>query len=1141
MSSTQQSEKFPKKEPSDEDDALLMGQLTHQMQNRNANMNPNYNPPSTHSRVQTHRKIARAESKDYSLADSTKSINNTTAKRKSDGNVKASKSSTKKRKKSTTTVSDNGNDDNSNSNDDEPNNKNNKNQNNNGGASNSGTHPTAGHRPVTSCTHCRQHKIKCNASEKFPDPCSRCQRMNLKCEIDPQFRPKKGSQIQSLRNDVDELRSKIEFLTRNENLITKVLQRTNSSQLQPIKENSDIDYGSARTNSNESKSPSMVAKTLLKKEPVLLSLDGRSNSTTLLNDSASNKTDLNPALEAAVRSATESPAQFGSSSIQGEKNSSDGQLKGTQLTTPVNTKSISQNALSPNSQISEFILGDVKITIDKAQTLHKRFVSNYLPYLPIMVSNDPVELYHQSQLLFWTVMLTACLSDPEPNLYNSFASLIKQLAIETCWIRTPRSTHIVQSLLILGTWPLPNQKVLDDCSYRFVGLAKSLSLQLGLHRGKFMTEFSRTQVALPDAEKWRSRTWLAVFFCEQFWSSNLGLPPSLQTDYLLESARIDSTLPKNFRCLISLAIFQAKLVNVMGLNVSSPDGLMDPANRAGPLHIMERELERLVFKLQIDDLVVETYYLYVKLMVCLFSFLPETPSEDQTKYVTTAYLSATRIVTIMSKLLEVKQLTEYPIYVRHSVTTAAFVLFRLHLTPYLLPKYIDSSRQSIVTVHRLFRNMLAAWKDVENDISRTATVLEKLNFVIITHPELFTDTEGIIVRMRSHLTGSLFYDLVWNIHEARRRTIEEAKNNGNKALSKTKNSSNRRKPPPLPFYNQITKDDFTAITTTTPNGTTITTLVPTDQAISNAKASAYKAGLSKPTEINGIPLAMLEATGSLSSKQNSSANSFTLKSQSNQQAANNNMVSNKLIAKSVANNKTQPNKKRKPSVKKGAPEANVQSPNTNVKVAGVSKAKSTSAFEDSGIRLQRSTSMNAAANGLVPPPLFPSTLKSSASTTDATVTEVVDHINGDSAGDFSSGFKSIQGSSSANISPMTTTSDNKQSMGLTPVSISGLEKFFESPKMPMSGQSSPAGQADSEQQQQDAPKTNVQGYASNSRTSASSRNPGSNTAGSTSQSPTDSDLLNEMFIDSIFQQNLSKPAEDDDLLGWFDMNMAPEF
>ena len=89
-------------------------------------------------------------------------------------------------------------------------------------------HAAAGHRPVTSCTHCRQHKIKCNASERFPRPCTRCERMDLKCEIDPEFRPKKGSQIQSLRNDVEELRHKIELLTKNESLIAEALQKANS-------------------------------------------------------------------------------------------------------------------------------------------------------------------------------------------------------------------------------------------------------------------------------------------------------------------------------------------------------------------------------------------------------------------------------------------------------------------------------------------------------------------------------------------------------------------------------------------------------------------------------------------------------------------------------------------------------------------------------------------------------------------------------------------------------------------------------------------------------------------------------------------------------------------------------------------------
>lgn len=723
-----------------------------------------------------------------------------------------------------------------------------------GKGSSSQSQQPAGHRPVTSCTHCRQHKIKCNASEKYPGACTRCEKMGLSCEIDPQFRPRKGSQIQSLRNDVDELKLKIEYLQRNESLIAQALANQQASN-QFMKNDHTPQVRSplnAVSSSEPTTSPRTSAKTILKREPHLL-MDRRQSTPSsrqssspnsipqLLNDSAptnSDQRDLPPFLEMSVRANSPVPGHD---------------------TADNSPQSHRSGLSSSNSHIYEFILGDVQLSLAKANELHDRFIKDYLPFFPIMSSSSASELYSQSQLLFWTVILTACLSDPEPSLYNQLSSLIKQLAIETCWIRTPRSTHISQALLILCMWPLPNQKVLDDCSYRFVGLAKSLGYQLGLHRGKFMSEFSRTQVSLPDAEKWRTRSWLGVFFAEQFWASQLGLPPSSQTDYLIENARVDKNLPKNFRSLISLAIFQAKLVNVMGSSVVSPDGLMEARNRAGSLAILERELERLVFKLEIDQDQTEIYYLYVKLTVCCFAFLPETPTEDQTKYVTVAYLAATRVITLVSKLLERKNLIELPIYIRQAVTYAALILFKLHLTPLLLDKYIDSARQSIVTVHRLFRNQLSAWKNVENDISRTAQVLEKLNYVLFTHPDLFTENDGIITTMRSHLTGSLFYDLVYCVHEAKRRTLEEQKDG--KKPQPPRPSGDRKRPVPLPFYNQINKDDFQTITTTTPGGTTITTLVPTENAMSTATADATAAGLAKPTEIKGIPVDMLESTG----------------------------------------------------------------------------------------------------------------------------------------------------------------------------------------------------------------------------------------------------------------------------------------
>ncbi|KAI5966748.1 SEF1 [Candida pseudojiufengensis] len=681
-----------------------------------------------------------------------------------------------------------------------------------------------GHRPVTSCTFCRQHKIKCNASDNYPNPCQRCDRMGLKCEIDPQFRPKKGSQIQSLKSDVDELKAKIEMLTKNESLLTQALNQhnlnfypTTSPNLQPQQ------HQQYPPQPHRSNSYPVSAQT-----PI--------GSPSVFSQSAH----ISPM--ASVTSIQQNPSLMNENSDNSPS--------------ALNTPDQKEEYLQP---ISEFILGDVNLPLAKANELHDRFMKKHLDFLPIIISRSATELYHKSNLLFWAVILTASLGEPEPTLYMSLASLIKQLAIETCWIKTPRSTHVIQALIILSIWPLPNEKVLDDCSYRFVGLAKNLSLQLGLHRGgEFIQEFSRNQVSLgPDAERWRTRSWLALFFCEQFWSSLLGLPPSINTtDYLLENARVDQSLPKQFRCLISLSIFQCKLVNVMGISVTRPDGLLEPSNRAGSLNLLDRELERLRFKLQIvDGSPIEVYYLYLKLMICCFAFLPGTPIEDQVKYVSSAYLSATRIITIVSQMNNDISLIELPIYVRQAVTYSVLLLFKLHLSKYLIDKYVDSARQSIVTVHRLFRNTLSSWKDLQNDISRTAKVLENLNLTLYTYPDIFIkedESTSIISRMRSHLTASLFYDLVWCVHEGRRRA-QLGKENKVK-----QEEGNDKKLLPLPFYNQITKDDFRTITTTTPNGTTITTLVPTDAAMNNARSNATD---NKPLEINGIPLPLLDATG----------------------------------------------------------------------------------------------------------------------------------------------------------------------------------------------------------------------------------------------------------------------------------------
>lgn len=633
---------------------------------------------------------------------------------------------------------------------------------------------TTNHRPVTSCTHCRQQKIKCNALENQPKPCTRCGKLNLICNIDPNFKPKKGSQLQKLKDEIQQLKKQITNLN---NLITY------------------------------------------------------------------------------------------------------------------------DNGLQTSIDINEklFKINDFNLSFNKANFLLINFNNKFLKFLPIIDNyQSPQQLFLQSKLLFWAIILTSHLSySNDPSDYIKLSNLVKLLITRNCYLNTPRSTHISQALLILSNWPLPNSKVLDDLSYRFLNLSKSLSFQLGLHRSpEFIQEFSRNQKKLDNADYWRSKTWLGVFFQDLLWSSILGLPPCNDINYILID-NINLSFDNNtsssdirFTKLLNLAKFQLLIFKKCGNNQNQPDGLLNLENERNStlLNLLNKfnSLQDLLNSSKTpdnDDIVIKIYTLYVKLMICCYAFFPidshssssSTPTTQpslsssssssssndfQKRFILIAYHCATEIVTLITKLTESFSLIELPIYMRQSCSFAAWILFKLQFTT-LLPEYFfNSTRQSIVTIHRLYRNQYFDWKiNVENDISRTASILEKLNFVLITHPEIFVNGNSkdnnnnnnfLINKMRSHLTNSIFYDLVWCIHEAKRREkLKEKTSNSNQSNNNDSSSINNknlndnplyRRSYPLPLYYQLSKENFDIKTVTSSNGTTITKLIPTKQAMSNKEA-----------------------------------------------------------------------------------------------------------------------------------------------------------------------------------------------------------------------------------------------------------------------------------------------------------------
>lgn len=617
-------------------------------------------------------------------------------------------------------------------------------------------------RPIKACTNCRQQKIKCNAGETYPNPCERCKRYGRECVVDPHFRPRKGGQVELLREDVRRLQSQI-----------REMQSVTAEPSFP---------GVHRDPNREA----MLGG----------ALPGDSSPSSL--SSAASEPPQHPSISQRL--------------VEEEQND--------------NCDVVIVPTKGP------YRLEDIVMSSEDAERLHTIFINDYLVFMPIMESKCAANLYSQSPMLFWTVMMIASQSEPTSDLYVSLVDPIKRLMTEVCWLQTPRSSHIVQALILLSMWPLPNEKMLDDPSQRFITLANCLGLQLGMHRGKFIYEFSRTQKLMPNAVKWRTRAWVGIYICREFLSASMGVPVNVPIDYLIDQATTDPQIPGTMRAVLRLAIFYSKIVSIMGTNVLTPDGLMSAKSRAPTLEILSHDLAALRHSLHtvVNDILVDILSTYLKAVLCCFAFLPDTPESEQSLFIVDAYKASTRLVTLVRKYVGNRRIAEFPIFVRQASSFAAMLLFRLHLLPQFPQQYLESARSSVVTVHHMYRNEPASWALVQNDTTRFAKLLESLNHVLITHPYLLMSRQ-IMKRNRSHLTFSIFYELLWCVHEARRRNFN-AQKNGDQSNSANQNKG-REVPDahltprfqPLPLLNQMSKDSYSLSTAVSPNGTTTTNLI----------------------------------------------------------------------------------------------------------------------------------------------------------------------------------------------------------------------------------------------------------------------------------------------------------------------------
>ncbi len=441
---------------------------------------------------------------------------------------------------------------------------------------------------------------------------------------------------------------------------------------------------------------------------------------------------------------------------------------------PSNSRSSSvDNAGEIISDGAYYSLNRVTLNKEQGNKLICKFFEDYAPYLPIRIENDAIEIHSKSPLLFWSMCLTACLSneklddnDKPDSLYNQIHTNITPLITRCCLLSTSKTpTYDIYALLILSVWPLPNLN--NDKSYRFVTLAKTLGYQIGLNRGQNYAScaLGAEKALIPNGANLINQLWNGIYIVDQFWCATLGYPSALPTDYFIEQSLSDipsNSAEKFWKNMLKIAHFNSKLVQTVATSTVNITGLVKTKDRVSQLMNLNSQLSNMLTEEDLADKTVSILYHYSKLILCSYGFLLDVDFDDQSLFVQIALHSGAEI----SKLADSckQKLHRLPIFIRNALNYSSLLLFKLHLSSMLPFKYVPDARAAIIKIYKLYKHT-ATYSSV-TDITRTINILEKLNIVITLNPEVIV-SDKICSHISGHLSACLTYELFWCLQQSK--------------------------------------------------------------------------------------------------------------------------------------------------------------------------------------------------------------------------------------------------------------------------------------------------------------------------------------------------------------------------------------
>ncbi|EDK45755.1 conserved hypothetical protein [Lodderomyces elongisporus NRRL YB-4239] len=462
------------------------------------------------------------------------------------------------------------------------------------------------------CVECRQQKSRCDAHEKYPNPCTRCLKKGLQCDLKSDYkRTYKRARIAQIEREFHELK--------------KTLTATQAAEL--TSKFPSLVGTVSRSGSEDFASPT----------PAAAATATATNATTPrpfihISNSHANTDELrSPRGNEFLNTGYGTGTNVGPSAIPHQKHS-------------IPSKAFYQVAVptpyphDPTLPISEEILvceeklfESITLSSQTIKMLYIEYVTRYHPIFPVVdIEKGPERIYRLCPALFWVMMFVSLRrieDDYSKSLLIQMSPVVKSILAEIMISPITRynpseeeepiynvsSVYSVQAFLLYSFWPPITSSLSADSSYNTVNTGFFQAIRISLHAPSSFVEnlngengnkngqgLTTQQTAMIQEQV---KTWILSNVASQYIATSFGFPACVQFDssiwfYSKPGSRIN--IPQDINVMLEIAQFQDQMAKSLNSNPNDSCGLAEAKERVTILKLLEKRLNEIETKVRSD-------------------------------------------------------------------------------------------------------------------------------------------------------------------------------------------------------------------------------------------------------------------------------------------------------------------------------------------------------------------------------------------------------------------------------------------------------------------------------------------------------------------------------------------------------------